>query len=133
MSTKDEKFDAFQGLVARHYVPTFVAKLAEHGMVFDTEEDLAHALQLNGKFAAVLSDGVSLDTLVDAVSARLNVKVASDTRTPISLSTVNYAFDEIMKEAGFPVDDTMRAKQASFTSNKVESVDYRDFNTLTQG
>ncbi len=72
MSDDIKKFEAFQGLVARHYVPTFVEKLASHGMVFETEEELAHALQLNGKFAAVISDGVSLDTLVDAISTRLN-------------------------------------------------------------
>jgi hypothetical protein len=114
MSDDIKKFDAFQGLVARHYVPTFVQKLAEHGMAFETEEELAHALQLNGKFAAVMSDGVSLDTLVDAISSRLNVKTASDGYTsPVNLGVVNFAFDAVMKEAGFNVDESMQAKQAS--------------------
>ncbi len=114
MSDDIKKFDAFQGLVARHYVPTFVQKLAEHGMAFETEEELAHALQLNGKFAAVMSDGVSLDTLVDAISSRLNVKTASDGYTPpVNLGVINFAFDAVMKEAGFNVDESMQAKQAS--------------------
>ena len=114
MSDDIKKFDAFQGLVARHYVPSFVQKLAEHGMTFDTEEELAHALQLNGKFASVMSDGVSLDTLVDAMSSRLNVKVAAAGQAPpVNLGTLNFAFDAIMKEAGFEIDESMQAKQAS--------------------
>tara|TARA_Y100000310_G_scaffold338264_1_gene427425 strand:- start:1987 stop:2394 length:408 start_codon:yes stop_codon:yes gene_type:complete len=127
MSDDIKKFEAFQGLVARHYVPTFVEKLASHGMVFETEEELAHALQLNGKFAAVISDGVSLDTLVDAISTRLsttNVKAAAAGHVnSVDLGSINFAFDDIMKEAGFALDDSMQAKQASAVGVKSEDRD----------
>ena len=132
MANPNHKFKAFQGLVARHYVPAFVAKCAAHGMVFTDEADLAHALQLNGKLAAVLGDGVSLDSLVDAIAGRLNVKSAAvNDSQPISLAALNYAFDGMMKDAGTPISDDMRAKQASLVQ-AVPSEDIRDFQTLNR-
>ena len=107
-----EKIAAFQGLVARHYVPTFVTKLAEHGLHIEDEVELAHILQLNGKFAAVLGDGASLDTLVDAIQAQLNVKAASTGNTNVSIGEINYAIDRAIKVAGIEVNDALSASTA---------------------
>ena len=107
-----EKLAAFQGLVARHYVPAFVTKLAEHGLDIEDEVELAHILQLNGKFAAVLGDGASLDTLVDAIQAQLNVKAASVGQANIDLSEINHALDRAIKVAGINVDSSLSAATA---------------------
>jgi len=107
-----EKLAAFQGLVARHYVPAFVTKLAEHGLDIEDEVELAHILQLNGKFAAVLGDGASLDTLVDAIQAQLNVKAAAVGRANIDLSEINHALDRAIKVAGIDVDTSLSADTA---------------------
>jgi hypothetical protein len=107
-----EKLAAFQGLVARHYVPAFVTKLAEHGFNIEDETELAHVLQLNGKFAAVLGDGASLDTLVDAITAQLNVKAAAEGSTNISVGSINHAMDSAIKSAGVEVNDNLSAATA---------------------
>ena len=107
-----EKLAAFQGLVARHYVPAFVTKLAEHGLNIEDEVELAHILQLNGKFAAVLGDGASLDTLVDAIQNQLNVKAAAVGGANISISEINYALDQAIKTAGIDVDPSLSASTA---------------------
>jgi hypothetical protein len=104
-----EKLAAFQGLVARHYVPTFITKLAEHGLQIEDEVELAHILQLNGKFAAVLGDGASLDTLVEAIQTQLNVKAAAVGAANINLGEINHALDRAIKEAGIQVDDSLSA------------------------
>ena len=98
-TTNDEaKLAAFQNLVARHYVPAFVTKLAANGLELSDEVELAHALQLNGKFAAVLGDGASLDTLVE------NAK--------LSIGTINHALDSAMKSAGVELNDSISATTA---------------------
>lgn len=111
-NTEAEKMAAFQGLVARHYVPAFVTKLAEHGLNIEDETELAHILQLNGKFASILGDGASLDTLVDAISAQLNVKSAQQGGLNISLSSINHAMDVAIKTAGIDVSDNLSAETA---------------------
>jgi len=111
-NTEAEKMAAFQGLVARHYVPAFVTKLAEHGLNIEDETELAHILQLNGKFASILGDGASLDTLVDAISAQLNVKSAQQGSLNISLSSINHAIDAAIKTAGIDVSDNLSAETA---------------------
>ena len=112
MDDQTEKLAAFQGLVARHYVPTFVTKLAEHGLNIEDETELAHILQLNGKFAAILGDGASLDTLVDAITSALNVKSAAVGGMNISLGEINHAMDYAIKSAGVPVDESLTATVA---------------------
>ena len=111
-NSEAEKMAAFQGLVARHYVPAFVTKLAEHGLNIEDETELAHILQLNGKFASILGDGASLDTLVDAISAQLNVKSASQGGLNISLGAINHAVDSVIKTAGIQVSDNLSAETA---------------------
>ena len=109
----EAKLAAFQNLVARHYVPTFVTKLAANGLELTDEVELAHALQLNGKFAAVLGDGASLDTLVDAISAQLNVKAAAEgENAKLSIGTINHALDSAMKSAGVELNDSISATTA---------------------
>ena len=111
-NTEADKLAAFQGLVARHYVPAFVTKLAEHGLTINDEVELAHILQLNGKFAALLGDGASLDTLVDAISAQLNVKAATEGDSDISIGAINHAIDVAIKSAGIPLDKSISATTA---------------------
>jgi len=111
-NSETKKLEAFQGLVARHYVPTFVTKLAEHGLNIEDEVELAHILQLNGKFAAVLGDGASMDTLVDAIQAQLNVKAASVGNINVSLGEINHALDRAIKVAGVEVNDALSANTA---------------------
>jgi len=112
INTEAKKMAAFQGLVARHYVPAFVTKLAEHGLNIEDETELAHILQLNGKFASILGDGASLDTLVDAISSQLNVKAASQGSFDVSLSSINHAIDAAIKTAGINVSDNLSAETA---------------------
>ena len=114
-NSEAKKMAAFQGLVARHYVPAFVTKLAEHGLNIEDETELAHILQLNGKFAAVLGDGASLDTLVDAISAQLNTKAASQGGLSISTSALNHAMDAAIKYAGIDVNPALAATTADAT------------------
>lgn len=113
LNKQAEKMAAFQGLVARHYVPSFVTKLAEHGLNIEDETELAHILQLNGKFASLLGDGASLDTLVDAITSQLNVKAAVEGgSTNISIGAINHAVDFAIKTAGIPVEDALSAATA---------------------
>ena len=110
---EDAKIAAFQSLVARHYVPTFVEKLASNGLQLEDEVELAHALQLNGKFAAVMGDGASLDTLVDAMTAQLNIKAASEgDNAKLSIGTINHALDTVIKSAGIELNDSISASTA---------------------
>ena len=79
---------------------------------FETETELAHALQLNGKFAALVSSGVSIDSLVDTIVSNLNVKHATQGQIDISLSNMNFALDAGLQSAGIPLDPMNKAAAA---------------------
>lgn len=106
------KFAAFQTFVNTYYVPEFVKSCAEQGLEFESEQDLAHALQLNGKFASMISNGVSVDALIDTIVSNLNVKHANEGQIKISLASMNHALDAGCTAAGIPVDDMNKAAAA---------------------
>lgn len=107
-----EKLAALQTFVQTYYIPSFVKTCADAGLNFENETDLAHALQLNGKFAALVSSGVSIDSLVDTIVSGLNVKHAHEGGINISLGTMNYALDFGLNQAGIPLDPMNKAAAA---------------------
>lgn len=106
------KLAALQSFVNSHYVPAFVKACADSGLSFESETDLAHALQLNGKFAALVSSGVSIDALVDTIVSNLNVKHAQEGQIKISLASMNFALDSGLETAGIPVEPFNKAAAA---------------------
>jgi len=106
------KIAALQSFVGTYYIPEFVKTCAEQGLQFESESDLAHALQLNGKFAAMVSSGVSVDTLIDTIVGNLNVKHASEGQIKISLASMNHALDVGLETAGIPVAPMNKAAAA---------------------
>ena len=107
-----EKLAALQTFVQTCYIPSFVKTCADAGLKFENETDLAHALQMNGKFAALVSSGVSIDSLVDTIVSGLNVKHAHEGGINISLGTMNYALDFGLNQAGIPLDPMNKAAAA---------------------
>jgi hypothetical protein len=106
------KIAALQNIVGSYYVPAFVKACSEQGLQFESAEDLAHALQLNGKFAAMVSGGVSIDALVDTIVSGLNVKHASEGQIKVSLAAMNHALDGGLDAAGIPIDPMNKAAAA---------------------
>lgn len=106
------KIAALQSFVGTYYIPEFVKACAEHGLQFESESDLAHALQLNGKFAAMVSSGVSVDALIDTIVGNLNVKHASEGQIKLSLAAMNHALDSGLEAAGVPVAPMNKAAAA---------------------
>jgi hypothetical protein len=106
------KMAALQSFVNAYYVPAFVKTCADKGLTFETETDLAHALQLNGKFAALVSSGISIDTLVDTIVSNLNVKHANEGQIKISLANMNFALDAGLDVSGIPVEPFSKAAAA---------------------
>lgn len=111
-NSESNKIAALQAFVAANYVPEFVKACADNGLEFESESDLAHALQLNGKFAALVSSGVSVDALIDTIVSNLNVKHASEGQIKISLANINHALDSGLDSAGVPVDPMNKAAAA---------------------
>jgi len=109
-----KKLAALQSFVNAYYVPAFVKTCADAGLEFESESDLAHALQLNGKFAALVSSGVSIDALVDTIVSNLNVKHAHEGQIKLSLASLNFALDAGLETAGIPVDPMNKAAAAEF-------------------
>lgn len=107
-----KKLAALQSFVNDNYVPAFVKACAEQGLKFESETDLAHALQLNGKFAAMVSSGISIDSLVDTIVSNLNVKHATHGQIDISLASMNFALDNGLQSAGIPLDPMNKAAAA---------------------
>jgi hypothetical protein len=112
VNVNSEKIAALQNLVGTYYVPAFVKACSDLGLEFESSEDLAHALQINGKCAAMVGAGVSIDTLVDTIVSGLNVKHASEGGIKISLAAMNHAFDDGLEAAGIPVDPMNKAASA---------------------
>lgn len=110
-----KKLAALQSFVNAYYVPAFVKTCADKGLEFESESDLAHALQLNGKFAAMVASGVSIDALVDTIVSNLNVKHAHDGQINVSLASMNFALDAGLEAANIPVDSFNKAAAAEFT------------------
>lgn len=110
------KIAALQAFVGTYYVPEFVKACAEQGLQFESEADLAHALQINGKFAAMVSSGVSVDALIDSIVSNLNVKHAQEGQIKISLASINNALDSGLESAGIPVDPMNKAASAELAS-----------------
>ena len=106
------KIAALHNIVVSYYVPAFIKTFSEHGLQFESAEDLAHALQLNGKFAAMVSTGVSIDALVDTIVSGLNVKHASEGQIKISLASMNHALDGGLGAAGIPIAPMNKAAAA---------------------
>ena len=107
-----EQLASLQTFVQTYYIPSFVKTCADAGLKFENETDLAHALQMNGKFAALVSSGVSIDSLVDTIVSGLNVKHAHEGGINISLGTMNYALDFGLNQAGIPLDPMNKAAAA---------------------
>lgn len=110
-----KKLAALQSFVNAYYVPAFVKACADSGLEFESEADLAHGLQLNGKFASLISSGVSIDSLVDTIVSNLNVKHAQEGQIKLSLASMNFALDAGLESAGIPVDSMNKAAAAEFT------------------
>lgn len=106
------KLAALQQFVNAYYVPAFIKTCAAQGLSFENETDLAHALQLNGKLAAMVASGASIDALIDSVVSNLNVKHAHDGGIDVSLGLINYALDASLGNAGVPVSDMNKAAAA---------------------
>lgn len=106
------KLAAVQAFIGAYYIPEFVKTCAESGLEFESEADLAHALQINGKFAAMVSAGVSVDALIDTIVSNLNVKHASEGQIKLSLASINSALDAGLESAGIPVDPMNKAAAA---------------------
>lgn len=106
------KIAALQSFVNAYYIPAFVKTCAEKGLNFESETDLAHALQLNGKFAALVSAGISIDTLVDTIVSNLNVKHANEGQIKLSLANMNFALDTGLEVSGIPVEPFSKAAAA---------------------
>jgi hypothetical protein len=106
------KIAALQSFVNAYYIPAFVKTCADQGLAFESEADLAHALQLNGKFAALVSSGVSIDALVDTIVSNLNVKHANEGQIKLSLSNMNFALDAGLEAANVPVEPFNKAAAA---------------------
>lgn len=106
------KLAAVQAFIGAYYIPEFVKTCSENGLNFESESDLAHALQLNGKFAALVSSGVSVDALIDTIVSNLNVKHANEGQIKLSLAAINQAFDMGLDAAGIPVDPMNKAAAA---------------------
>lgn len=112
-NAETRKLAALQAFVGTYYVPEFVKACSEKGLEFESEADLAHALQLNGKFAAMVSSGVSVDALIDTIVSNLNVKHAHEGQIKLSLASINQAFDMGLDAAGIPVDPMNKAAAAN--------------------
>jgi hypothetical protein len=106
------KIAALQSFVGAYYIPEFVKTCAKQGLQFESESDLAHALQINGKFAAMVSSGVSVDALIDTIVGNLNVKHANEGQIKLSLSTMNHALDVGFETVGIPVAPMNKAAAA---------------------
>lgn len=111
-NNESRKIAALQSFVGTYYIPEFVKACAEQGLQFESESDLAHALQLNGKFAAMVSSGVSVDALIDTIVGNLNVKHASEGQIKLSLAAMNHALDAGLETAGIPVAPMNKAAAA---------------------
>lgn len=111
-NNESRKIAALQSFVGTYYIPEFVKACAEQGLKFESESDLAHALQINGKFAAMVSSGVSVDALIDTIVGNLNVKHASEGGINISLASMNHALDVGLESAGVPVAPMNKAAAA---------------------
>ena len=111
------KMAALQSFVGAYYIPEFVKTCAEQGLKFESEQDLAHALQLNGKFAAMVSAGVSVDALIDTIVSNLNVKHAAEGQIKVSLASMNHALDAGLTASGIPVDNMNKAASADLAGN----------------
>jgi len=133
MSNQDnaqEKMAAYQSLIERHFMPTFITKLASSGVELGNYSDLAHATQLSTKFSAMLNAGMRADQLVNAVVDRLHTKKSNeDEVTPLTLSDINQATDSILKRAGHQVDESLSYKQAD-ALYEVSDDDLNDLITL---
>lgn len=106
------KLAAVQTFIGSYYIPEFVKTCSDNGLTFESEADLAHALQLNGKFAALVSSGVSVDALIDTIVSNLNVKHAHEGQIKLSLASINQALDMGLDAAGIPVDPMNKAAAA---------------------
>lgn len=111
-NNETRKIAALQTFVGSYYIPEFVKACADQGLQFESESDLAHALQLNGKFAALVSSGVSVDALIDTIVSNLNVKHAQEGQIKVSLATMNHALDAGLQTAGIPVGEMNKAAAA---------------------
>ena len=111
-NNESHKIAALQALIATNYIPQFVKTCFDNGLEFESESDLAHALQINGKFAALVSSGVSVDTLIDTIVSNLNIKHASEGQIKVSLANINHALDSGLESAGVPVDSMNKAAAA---------------------
>ena len=116
-NTDLRKMAALQSFVGSYYIPEFVKTCAEQGLKFESEQDLAHALQLNGKFAAMVSAGVSVDALIDTIVSNLNVKHAAEGQIKVSLASMNHALDAGLTASGIPVDNMNKAASADLAGN----------------
>jgi hypothetical protein len=115
-NTELNKIAALHAFIASNYIPEFVKTCVDNGLEFESESDLAHALQLNGKFAALISSGVSVDSLIDNIVSNLNVKHANEGSIKISLASINHALDSGLDSAGVPVDSMNKAAAADATN-----------------
>lgn len=111
-----KKVAAFQAFVGTYYIPEFVKACSEQGLDFESDSDLAHALQINGKFASLVSAGVSVDALIDTIVSNLNVKHAHEGQIKISLASMNHALDAGLDVSGIPVDPMNKAAAADIGS-----------------
>lgn len=115
-NNESRKIAALQAFVGTYYIPEFVKACAAAGLEFESESDLAHALQLNGKFAALVSSGVSVDALIDTIVSNLNVKHAQEGQIKLSLASMNHALDAGLESAGIPVDPMNKAAAADVSA-----------------
>jgi len=116
-NSEAKKIAALQALIATNYIPEFVKTCFDSGLEFESESDLAHALQINGQFAALVSPGVSVDALIDTIVSNLNVKHASEGQIKLSLASINHALDSGLESAGVPVDSMNKAAAADITND----------------
>lgn len=98
-----DKMAAFTDIYAKNYVPAFVKQCAARGLRFNDEAELAHALQLNGKFAAMATTGVSMDTLVNSLISQINVKHATEGDVNLDLRSINAALDSTISSIGIKI------------------------------
>lgn len=113
--TAAAKQAAFTQLYARNYVPEFVKQCAARGLVFHDEAELAHAMQMNGKFATMAVNGVNMDTLINSMVSQLNVKHAAEGDLNLDLRTMNAALDSTLNAAGVKVASVNTAAAAEQT------------------
>jgi len=118
--TVAQKQAAFTSIYAENYVPAFVKRCAELGLTFSDEADLAHALQLNGKFASLAADGVSMDALINGIMSQVNVKHASVGNMELDFAGINHALDATLVNAGVKIASVNQAVAVDY--QKVASV-----------